>query len=112
MAHEIDTVRNNVRDLLSKYSDCRDNDNYLILNYWIHYDKLDSSLRLVDLWQIEIYELTPASSIFRARQLVQNEEGLYPPTENVKGGRRIKEDKIHNYCRTSSQKNSGDRLYL
>jgi len=83
------TIRQNVEWILSKSEKCRNDDKYLLLIYWnkINGIKLNDNPNLAE----DLLEKgQSASSIIRARSLIQS-EGHYPPTAEVALRRRSKE---------------------
>ena len=68
------TIKDNVKQLLSEDERCRNDDIYLILKYWQTYDSLQVDLSIFD-------QLTHTETIRRDRASIQNDDGLYPPTD-------------------------------
>lgn len=101
--YSLPTVKQNVLTILRNNPKTRDSDNLLIFNYWFNYDDLVDNTKLIDLCLDEVLKLTPASSIFRARQLIQNDpvNPLYPPTDYMKNRRNINEPKVRKFCNES-----------
>jgi len=72
-----ETIRDNVRKILSQHEQARNDDIFLILTYWKEINKAP-----INIEAILRTELTHTESIRRARQKIQNEEGLFPPTDS------------------------------
>jgi len=70
------TIKDNVVLLLNEDERCRNDDTYLILRYWQRFDYLQVDLSVFD-------SLTKAESIRRSRQNIQNDDGLFPPTDPI-----------------------------
>lgn len=80
------TIRDKVEYFLEKSERCRNDDKYLTVMYWRFADKLDMN----NLAEEYIEKGTPATSIVRARCLIQS-KGLYPPRPEVAKRRGLKE---------------------
>lgn len=80
------TIKEKVAYLLEKSERARNDDQYLTLLYWKFADKVN----LDDLAHEYLDKCTPATSIIRARCLLQS-EGLYPPRPEVAARRGRKE---------------------
>lgn len=80
------TIRDKVEYLLNHSVRARNDDKYLTLLYWKYADKID----LQNLAHEYLEKATPATSIIRARCLIQS-AGLYPPSPEVAERRGRKE---------------------
>jgi len=74
---ELKTVKDRVRFLLERFPLARNSDTYLFILYWKYFVNLITEYVP---WKTMMKAATP-STIRTARQQVQNEEGLYPPTD-------------------------------
>ncbi len=91
MSRDPETVIDRVRQILRDYPYARDNDVYLYILYLRKYDK-DIS-KYINYIPADVFKnATPFESVSRARRHIQNKEGLYKPSKNVRRGRRIKEE--------------------
>jgi len=89
--------------LLSKYPHLRDCDKCLVIYYWKHVDNLDIVNR------DNIHALTSSETIRRVRQHIQNELGLFLPTETkVILARSIGESAVREWNIMSKKKEERD----
>lgn len=84
------TIKDKVMYFLEHSERARNDDKYLTLVYWKFADKLDMD----NLAEEYLTKGTPATSIVRARCLIQS-SGLYPPNPEVARRRGIKEKAFH-----------------
>ena len=85
------TIKERVEWILKNYPEARNNDFYLYLLYLRNFEReLSKYIKYIPFGLIK--SATPFESVRRARQLIQNTEGKYPPTDpEVIRRRRIKE---------------------
>jgi hypothetical protein len=89
---ELETCAERVCWLLEKNEHLRNCDKCLIIYYWKHVDALDNVSK------DNIHSLTPSESIRRVRQHIQNDLGLWPPTEEkVLLARKINESAVQDW---------------
>lgn len=70
------TIKDNVEILLREDERCRNEDLYLILKYWQRFDNLEVDPNIFQ-------RLTNTESIRRSRTIIQNDDGLYLPSDPV-----------------------------
>lgn len=80
------TIKDKVEYFLQHSERARNDDKFLTLLYWKYADKLN----MENLAEEYLEKGTPATSIVRARCLLQS-AGLYPPRPEVAKRRRLKE---------------------
>jgi len=86
-AERLDTVRARVAFVMNHYPDARNSDRVLFLTYWRKFqpDVLGPEEHLDE---EKVLLLENPMSLIRARQKIQNEFGLFQPTEEVQAFRR------------------------
>ncbi len=89
--------------LLAKYSHLRDCDKCLLFNYWAFVDGLDvlagTTINTFSLNRELVHKLTPAETITRIRRYIQNDLGLFLPTDpDVIKAREISELDVHDWA--------------
>jgi len=88
------TILENVHNILRSYPEARNNDTLLMFLYYKEYcpmgqRKLQDALDIVySNWDL-LQSVAEGESITRARRVVQNDRGMYPPTENVSKKRKL-----------------------
>tara|TARA_R110000824_G_scaffold247869_1_gene436942 strand:- start:12616 stop:12957 length:342 start_codon:yes stop_codon:yes gene_type:complete len=88
------TILENVQSILRSYPEARNNDTLIMFLYYREYcpmgqRKLQDALDVVyGHWDL-LQGVAEGESITRARRVVQNELGMYPPTENVSKKRKL-----------------------
>lgn len=99
---ELDAVETKVVWLLHHDIHLRNCDKCLIFNYWQNVDGLNTTDEIIN--ESIIHSLTSSESIRRCRQFVQNELGLFLPTdENVIVARNISKDAVQHWTGTHKQ---------
>lgn len=90
--HELKTVKDRVKYILKHYPETRNDDMYLWLIYVRLFDKeLSKYIKFIPYEVLK--RATKFETIRRVRQKIQNEEGLYPPTNpKVRARRRRKQE--------------------
>lgn len=100
------TVCDNVKFLLAKSNRARNSDKYLTILYWRFIDHLNLNTFAAEY----LDKGTPATSIIRARRLIQA-EGLYSPTEIVARRRRDKAQAFRDSITQYNQLPSTEDMY-
>ena len=82
-------VRDNVRELLRKYKEARNNYNFLVMQYWNEVNGLNLDIPIDVLRNI-----TSALTISRECREVQNKEGLYRSDKQIQRLREQAEEEM------------------
>lgn len=91
--HQYATTLERVEYILEKFPITRNSDKALDFYYWAYVDGLP-----VFFPKSQLSLMTPAATIERARRVVQNDEGKFPPTlPGIRKARGIKEQEIRNF---------------
>ena len=77
MAEEIKVLVQQVESVLAGYEPARNSDKMLVWKVWMEYYGLGYSLSYQ-----KFMEFPSSDIITRARRIIQNERGLYPPTDS------------------------------
>lgn len=81
------------RKIMQIDEDTRNDDLWLILQYWEHKDQIK-----INIPKEKLFEMTPAETITRCRRKIQNSDGdLLPTLPQVLIRRGVKEDIIRKY---------------
>lgn len=110
---DLDTTKKQVEECLEKYPATRDNLMYLIISVWKNHHKEDfidflkksimSMQEEVPGWMHKydgsMFNLPKFESIRRTAQKVQNTEGKFPPSADVKAAREQEETTVRDWSR-------------
>jgi Protein of unknown function (DUF3800) len=85
-----DDVKSKVSNILNRFPDTRNSDKILIQKYWkTYYSELIYNNDLISL--SSLIELENPASIIRSRQKIQNDYGLFRPSNDIQSRRKTKE---------------------
>ena len=93
MKQNLNTIKDQVEDILRTYPQARNDDRLLVLLYWKHQGvNLDIPYDIID-------SLVSPESIRRVRQKLQNEDGIFPPTNfEIIRKRGLREQQVRNWA--------------
>ena len=91
-SRRMNTIASKVEILLEENEECRNDDLFLIFEYWRKFD--DSKLKM------PTHKITSPESIRRIREHIQNDLNKYPPTkEEVRRKREIHRRRVKRFLR-------------
>ena len=82
---QFERICSNVRALLQEHKAARDSDNLLVALYWRVFDGIEVPVS-------DIHHATKADTIRRARQKIQNTEGLFGPSLEARAARSRRQE--------------------
>lgn len=92
---EFGSLKQMILTMLEKYPETRNSDNKL----FIRICKELGAKTVDDISDMDVNLI----SVHKLRQVIQNKEGLFPPTDRVKKSRKSREVKIRNYMRKNNE---------
>jgi hypothetical protein len=97
--HELDDVRTRVAYVLNQYPSCRNSDVELAIRFWklFHPDEVGRESVMYE----ALRNITPMTSITRARATIQNQFGMFVAEETVLGLRDEREQQVRHKQRAS-----------